>query len=134
MIRSLILVPLMAIVGCSATPTPLQLGIGGAAVGAGVGAGVGALITRGNIGQSAGLGAAIGLPVGVLYGVIRDEMKENEQEARIQLVKDRQAAIYARERQLERYRREVEAEAPQLVMPWPPTKKYLGPSLGNPYR
>jgi hypothetical protein len=121
--------------GCSVSlPQPVQYGVGGAVGGAVVGAGVAKIISRGVVGRSAGLGAAIGFPVGVAYGVIKEEIKEAEEKRRIEQIWARQALIFTRERRIEQFRREIEAERPVIELPYPPERKYLGPTLGNRYR
>jgi len=121
--------------GCSVSlPQPVQYGVGGAVGGAAVGAGVAKIISRGAVGRSAGLGAAIGLPVGIAYGLIKEEIKDAQEKRRIEQVWSRQALIFTRERRIEQFRRELAAEKPVIELPFPPERKYLGPTLGNRYR
>jgi hypothetical protein len=123
--------------GCGYHAAPLAIGsVGGAAVGAGTGAIIGSVISGGDIGASALLGGAIGLPVGLAAGMIYDYYSEKTiREIKIEDIKNNQREILARQREIDALREEIKSDIPDGN---PPTDRqqyrYVGPSLGNPYR
>jgi H+/gluconate symporter-like permease len=105
-------------------------------VGAGTGAIIGSVISGGDIGASALLGGAIGLPVGLAAGMIYDYYSEKTiREIKIEDIKNNQREILARQREIDALREEIKSDIPDGN---PPTDRqqyrYVGPSLGNPYR
>lgn len=123
--------------GCGYHATPLLVGsAGGAAVGAGTGAIIGSAISGGDVAASALLGGAIGLPVGLAAGMIYDHYSAKTlSEIQITDIKNNQKEILARQREIDSLREEIQADLPQ----GDPAEdrreyRYIGPSLGNPYR
>ena len=123
--------------GCGYHATPLLVGsAGGAAVGAGTGAIIGSAISGGDVAASALLGGAIGLPVGLAAGMIYDHYSgRSTTERQINEIKDNQREILARQREIDSMREELQGDIPQGN----PSEsrreyRYVGPSLGNPYR
>ena len=123
--------------GCSLHTTPMAVGgLGGAAVGAGTGAIIGSVIANGDIAASALLGGAIGLPVGLAAAAIYDYNSEQTlQEIKIEDIKRNQREILARQREIDSLREEVRGDSP-TGNPLESRReyRYLGASLGNPYR
>jgi hypothetical protein len=123
--------------GCGYHATPLLVGsAGGAAAGAGTGAIIGTVISGGDVGASALLGGAIGLPVGLAAGMIYDYYSERTiSEIQINDIKHNQKEILARQREIDAMREQLQGDLPQGN---PPAERreyrYVGPSLGNPYR
>jgi len=123
--------------GCGYHATPLLVGsAGGAAVGAGTGAIIGSVISGGDVAASALLGGAIGLPVGLAAGMIYDYHSEKTlREIKIGDIKNNQREILARQREIEALREEVQGDLPQgNPVESRREYRYMGPSLGNPYR
>jgi hypothetical protein len=123
--------------GCGYHAAPLLVGsAGGAALGAGTGAIIGSSISGGDVAASALLGGAIGLPVGLAAGMIYDYYsKETLTEIQIKDIKNNQKQILARQREIEALREELQGDLPQGNPPEERREyRYLGPSLGNPYR
>lgn len=123
--------------GCGYHATPLLVGsAGGAAVGAGTGAIIGSAISGGDVGASALLGGAIGLPVGLAAAMIYDHYSERTKtEIKINEIKSNQREILARQREIEAIREELQGDIPQGNPSESDREyRYLGPSLGNPYR
>ncbi len=123
--------------GCGYHAAPLAIGsVGGAAVGAGTGAIIGSVVSGGDVGASALLGTAIGLPVGLAAGMVYDYYSEETlREIKIEDLKINQQEILARQREIDALREEIKSDIPDGN---PPSGRgeyrYMGPSLGNPYR
>ena len=123
--------------GCGYHAAPLLIGsAGGAAVGAGTGAIIGSAISGGDVAASALLGGAIGLPVGLAAGMIYDYYSSQTiNEIKINDIKNNQRLILAREREIDRLREEMQSDIPTGNPPESRREyRYMGPSLGNPYR
>jgi hypothetical protein len=110
--------------------------VGGAAVGAGTGAIIGSVIANGDIAASALLGTAVGLPVGLAAGMIYDYYSEETiREIKIEDIKNNQKEILARQREIDALREEIKSDIPDGNPPSDRQEyRYMGPSLGNPYR
>jgi hypothetical protein len=123
--------------GCGFHAAPLAEGAaGGTAVGAGTGAIIGAVIANGDIGASALLGGAIGLPVGLAAAALYDYNSERTlKEIKIGDINRNQREIMARQREIDSLREELREEGP-TGNPDESQKeyRYMGPSLGNPFR
>ena len=123
--------------GCGYHAAPLAVGsLGGAAVGAGTGAIIGSVISNGDIAASALLGTAIGLPVGLAAGMIYDYYSEETlREIKIEDIKNNQKEIVARQREIDVLREEIKSDIPDGNPPSGRQEyRYMGSSLGNPYR
>jgi len=123
--------------GCGYHAAPLAVGsVGGAALGAGTGAIIGSVISGGDVGASALLGTAIGLPVGLAAGMIYDYYSEDTiREIKIEDVKNNQKEILARQREIDALREEIKSDIPDGNPSSDRQEyRYMGPSLGNPYR
>ena len=123
--------------GCGYHAAPLAVGsVGGAAVGAGTGAIIGSVIANGDIAASALLGTAVGLPVGLAAGMIYDYYSEETiREIKIEDIKNNQKEILARQREIDALREEIKSDIPDGNPPSDRQEyRYMGPSLGNPYR
>jgi hypothetical protein len=123
--------------GCGYHATPLLVGsAGGAAVGAGTGAIIGSAISGGDVAASALLGGAIGLPVGLAAGMIYDYYSTKTiTEIKINDIKNNQREMLAREREIDRLREEIQGDIPTGNPDESRREyRYMGPSLGNPYR
>ena len=123
--------------GCGYHAAPLAVGsVGGAAVGAGTGAIVGSVISGGDIAASALLGTAIGVPVGLAAGMIYDYYSEETiREGKSEDIKNNQREILARQREIDALREEIKSDIPDGHTPSDRQEyRYMGPSLGNPYR
>lgn len=85
---------------------------------------------------SALLGGAIGLPVGLAAGMIYDHYsKRSATELQVDEIKNNQREILARQREIDAMREELQGDIP-LGNPSDSRLeyRYMGPSLGNPYR
>ena len=123
--------------GCGYHAAPLAVGsVGGAALGAGTGAIIGSVISGGDVGASALLGTAIGLPVGLAAGMIYDYYSEDTiREIKIEDIKNNQKEILARQREIDARREEIKSDIPDGNPSSDRQEyRYMGPSLGNPYR
>lgn len=123
--------------GCGYNVAPLAVGsVGGAAVGAGTGAIIGSVVSGGDVGASALLGTAIGLPVGLAAGMIYDYYSEDTiREIKIEDIKSNQKEILARQREIDALREEIKSDIPDGNPSSDRQEyRYMGPSLGNPYR
>ena len=123
--------------GCGYHAAPLAVGsVGGAAVGAGTGAIIGSVISGGDVAASALLGGAIGLPVGLAAGMIYDYYSQDTiREIKIEDIKNNQREILARQREIDSLREEIKSDIPDGNPPSDRQEyRYMGPSLGNPYR
>lgn len=116
---------------------PLATGaVGGSALGAGTGAIIGAVIANGDIASSALLGGAIGLPVGLAIAAAYDYNSERTiQEAKDSDIRRNQRELMARQRYIDELREELRSDAPSGNPAEERQEyRYMGPSLGNPYR
>ena len=123
--------------GCGFHAAPLATGaVGGTALGAGTGAIIGAVIANGDVGASALLGGAIGLPVGLAAAAIYDYNSERTlKEIKIDDINRNQREIMARQREIDAMREEIREEGPAgNPDEFRKEYRYMGPSLGNPYR
>mgnify|MGYP006281008453 CR=1 FL=1 len=123
--------------GCGYHAAPLAVGsVGGAAVGAGTGAIIGSVISGGDVAASALLGGAIGLPVGLAAGMIYDYYSTDTiREIKIEDIKNNQREILARQREIDALREEIKSDIPDGNPPADRQEyRYMGPSVGNPYR
>jgi hypothetical protein len=123
--------------GCGYHAAPLAVGsVGGAALGAGTGAIIGSVVSGGDVGASALLGTAIGLPVGLAAGLIYDHYSEKTlREIKIEDIKNNQKEILARQREIDALREEIKSDIPDGNPSSDRQEyRYMGPSLGNPYR
>jgi hypothetical protein len=123
--------------GCGMHAAPLATGAaGGTALGAGTGAIIGAVIANGDIASSALLGGAIGLPVGLAIAAAYDYNSERTiQEAKDSDIRRNQSEILARQRYIDELREEIRADSPSGNPAEERQEyRYMGPSLGNPYR
>jgi hypothetical protein len=120
---------------CAWTPTLVESGLAGTAVGAGTGAAVGSLISNGNVLASAGLGAAIGLPAGLALGSYYLEHLEQQRlvEQRLKVL-EQHRELYRNERELERIREQVWADSPKQLDQDRRNIYYDGETLGSFYR
>ena len=126
--------------GCSGSgvhTAPLAVGtLGGAAVGAGTGAIIGSVIANGDVAASALLGGAIGIPVGLAVGALYDYNSEQSvSERKAEEIKNNQAEIFARQRQIDDLREQIRGEG-ALGNPSEQLREYHynSPSLGDYYR
>jgi uncharacterized membrane protein len=129
---------LMFVGGCSSLHAgPVAAGGAvGTAAGAGTGAIIGSVIANGDIGASALLGAGIGLPAGLIIGAIYDYYSEESvAERKRDLIKENQAQIFARQREIDALRDQIRYEGPQ-GLPDEQLREYHynGATLGNYYR
>ena len=123
--------------GCGMHAAPLAAGAaGGSALGAGTGAIIGAVIANGDIASSALLGGAIGLPVGLAIAAVYDYNSERTiQEAKNDDIRRNQREILARQRYIDELREEIRSDSPAgNPLEERQEYRYMGPSLGNPYR
>lgn len=123
--------------GCGMHAAPLAIGgAGGAAVGAGTGAIIGSVISGGDVASSALLGGAIGLPVGLAVAAIYDYHSEKTlREIKINDIRTNQKEILVRQREIEALREEIKADSPNGNPSEDEREyRYMGASLGNPYR
>lgn len=123
--------------GCGMHAAPLATGaVGGTALGAGTGAIIGAVIANGDVASSALLGGAIGLPVGLAIAAAYDYNSERTiQEAKDDDIRRNQREILARQRYIDELREEIRGDSPSgNPMEERQEYRYMGPSLGNPYR
>lgn len=123
--------------GCGAhTDTLVQGGGIGVLAGAGTGAIVGAVISNGDVAASALLGGAIGLPAGLIVAAVYDYHSERSvRERKLDEIKENQAQIFARQREIDTMREEIRNEGPTgLPDESLREREYTGPTIGNYYR
>lgn len=120
---------------CAWTPTLVESGLAGAALGGGTGAAVGSMISNGNVLASAGLGAAIGLPAGLALGSYYMEHLEQQRlvEQRLKVI-EQQRELFRNERELERIREQVWVDIPKDLDQDRRNIYFDGETLGSFYR
>lgn len=131
------LLSLICLSGCGLHGDTMATGGGiGVLAGAGTGAIVGSVIANGDVAASALLGGAVGLPVGLIVAGIYDYHSERSvRERKVDEIKENQAQIFAKQREIDAIREELRNEAP-TGLPDESLKEheYTGPTIGNYYR
>lgn len=143
--KQLLLVPLLAafvLSGCSQSyprNTAADAAVGGVTgtvVGAGGGAIVGATVPGISAAEGALVGGGAGLGIGLLAGAAYSAYDESQAyKENAEIIRQNEAAIIARQREIEYARERVTAEnrgiSPNRDLG---RRQYIGPSLGNPFR
>lgn len=121
---------------CGPQAAIIETGFLGGVAGAGTGAIIGSLISNGDVAASAGLGAAVGVPLAIGANLMYTSYSISKAaEERSEAIRANQQYIYEAQKEIDRRRNQIRAEAPGE--PDPALEGgylFTGATRGNAYR